>query len=808
MIHSLPRDLRLACRMLAARPAWTAAAVLCLAIASAANTAAFTLVNGLLLRPLPFDNPSELVMVALRDPSTSAPRPFSLIEYRDLASRSASAASLLARTYFPLSLSSDDGARIAQAELVSGNYFETLRLRPFRGRFFDASDDRDGAAVPAVLSHRLWQLRFASSEVVIGQTVRLNGRPATITAVAPPGFTGAMQLITADLWVPAVVYPSLARDASAAARPMFGVMGRLEPGVAIEDAGARLTAAMADATQDRRTSALPVIVRPAAGFGVPIAVTGTVLTLSRTIYAMMALLMAVACANVGALVLARGTGRMREMAIRLSLGASRRQLAGQLLAESLVLAVAGGAVGTLVALWLTQALVGQLTTSFQFISYAIDVRPDSRVLLYSVVATSATIALCAIAPLRVAGRASGRDALKHAADARSPAPTRTLNTLVAAQFAVSTTLLAAAGMLVSTHVDGQASAPAFDTHGLMAATLDVNQMAVDGAAGERLVRTAAERLARVRGVSSVALSRDLPIRAGHPVTIAGGPDGPAQPALVPAIAMAVDPRYFGTVGLRLQQGRVFDDRVPDHQAAVISEALARRLWPGTSPLGRTLRLNRPDAEPVEIIGVVANSTRESPTRPVREEIYLPFSHADAMRATILLRVSGEPEAFATVIRQAMREVHGDLAVTDLRPLTSILSDANEQRRLPAAVLTLVAVLGLVLTAVGLWGVVSYGVRQRARELGIRLALGASPAGIRRLVLTQGFRIVGVGVLFGVTGTTAFGYVARSMVFGSRPLAPGSFAAIAALLCATAWVALYLPARWASRLDPARILRGD
>jgi predicted permease len=808
MIHSLVRDLRLTCRTLASRPAWTSAAVLCLAIASGANTAAFTLVNGLLLRPLPFDHPDELVMVALREPSASGPRPFSLLEYRQLAGR---ASALLARTYFPLSLSAEDGARMAQAELVSGNYFETLRVQPVRGRFFGAADDRDGAPLVAVLSHRLWQRRFGSSDTVIGRTVRVNGRPVAVVAVAPADFAGAMQLIASDLWLPAVLYPQLVRDASAAAVPIFGVMGRLAAGVTLEDAGARLTAAMADVGSERGTSAPSVLVRPATGFGVPPSLAGPVLTLSRTIYALMALLMAVACANVGALVLARGAGRMREMAIRLSLGASRRQVAAVLLAESVVLAVAGGAAGTLIALWLTQTLVAQLTTPFEYVSYAIDVRPDMRVVLYSVAATTATIVLCAIAPLRLAGRVSRRDSLKRAADPRSAASARALNTLVVVQFAVSTTLLAAAAMLIRTYVEGQAPEPAFDTRGLMAATLDTHQIAVDRSATERLTLTAVERLSRIGGVSSVGLTRDLPIRSSRTVTIVGGADGPAGPQRDPvrAFAMAVNSHYFGTLRLSLRQGRLFDDKPTlEGRVVVINEALAHRLWPGSSALGRTLRINEPGAPPVEIVGVVANSTRQSLTHPVRGEIYQPLSLADSARTTVLVRVSGEAEAAGPMIRRAIRDVHADLAVADLRPVADLVSEPDEQRRLPAVVLSVIGVLGLLLTAVGLCGVVTYSVRQRTRELGIRLALGASPARIRWLVLLQGFRIVGVGGMVGLAGTAALRSVARSLVFAARPVDAPTITALAALLCGTAWVALYLPARWASKVDPVRTLRGD
>jgi putative ABC transport system permease protein len=227
-LDSIGRDVRSAGRMLASRPGWTAAAVLCLAIATGANTAAFTVVNGLLLRPLPFDDPARLVMVALREPSSGV-RPFALSEYRELSERSGAAIQLLGRTFFPLSLTGDDGARMAQAELVSGNYFDTLHVTPVLGRFFDASADRAGAPPTVVLSDRLWRVRFGSDRAVVGRSVRVNGRPATVVAVAPPGFVGAMQLVAADLWLPAALYADLAGSPDADNVPIFGVMGRLAP---------------------------------------------------------------------------------------------------------------------------------------------------------------------------------------------------------------------------------------------------------------------------------------------------------------------------------------------------------------------------------------------------------------------------------------------------------------------------------------------------------------------------------------------------------------------------------------------------
>jgi putative ABC transport system permease protein len=811
-LDTLVRDLRFSIRMLAARPGWTGAAILCLAIATGANTAAFTLVNGLLLRPLPFDEPDQLVMVAVREQKQASTRPFSLREYRELAERSSATGMLLARTFFPLSLAADDGARMAQAELVSGNYFETLRVAPFLGRFFDEGADRDGSAPLAVLSHRIWRLRFGANPAVVGQSVRVNGRPAIIAGVAPPGFVGAMQLVAADVWLPAALYPDLAGSADAAAVPMFGVMGRLVGGVKVEEAGARLTS-MATAIGPIRDgqAAFAVIVTPAAGFGVPVAAQGTVFTFSGFIYALMALLMAVACANVAALVLARGAGRTREMAVRLSLGASRLRIARQLLTESIVLALAGSTAGTLLALWLTQALVARLTTPFQYVNYAIDVHPDARVLAYSAVATAVAVVLCGIAPIRFAGRVDVVRALKQSAtQGRTRASMRTLHAMVVLQFAVSTTLLVTAGMMVRTYISAQSAPPGFNATGLIASTLDLDQVRLDRPAAIRLYRTVMERLSALPGVTDVSLTRDEPLRPGRTVTVLSDADSRGRPGEpVPAAAMVVSARYFQTLGLAIRQGRTFEDGEPWRPlVAVINEAMARRLWPDESPLGLTFRLKEGDAEPIEVIGVASNIREGSPDRPVQPAFYQPFPHDYAARMTVLLRVEGDPGPLFVDVRRTIREVNQDLAIVDLRTVDEWLDSLAGQRRIPATVFALVGLLGLLLSAVGLYGVVAYGVRERTREIGIRLALGARPADVRRLVLRQGLGIVGLGLAAGIGGTVALAQVVRSTFFGLGPTDPATLAAVCAVLLAAGCAALYLPARWASGLAPAQTLRSE
>jgi putative ABC transport system permease protein len=807
-LDSLLRDVRFTGRLLAARPGWTAAAVLCLAIATGANTAAFTVVNGLLLRPLPFEQPEQLVMVALRERSHAGPRPFALREYRALSNESGDVGMLLARTFFPLSLSAEDGAQMAQTELVSGNCFETLRVKPFAGRFFDSSADRKSGQLQAVLSHALWRRRFGADLTVVGQSMRVNGRPMVVAGIAPPGFVGAMQLIAADLWLPAAAYPDLAGSTDADTVPMFGVMGRLSPDVTAGEAQAQLTSMAAALPRTGGSERAPaVMVTPAAGFGVPVAVQGTILTLSGFIYVMMALLMAVASANVAALVLARGAGRSREIAVRLSLGASRWHIARQLLTESLALALVGCAAGTVVALWLTQVLVGRLSTPFQYVNYAIDVHPDARVFAYSAIVTALAAVLCGVAPIRYAGRVDVLDVLKQSsAKGRSRQSQRTLNAMVVMQFAVSTTLLVVAGMLVRSYVGAQSTQPGFDTTGVIATTLDVGQVGLERGAGISLYQQVMERLSALPGVNDVSLTRDLPFGSGRtvPVVIT---DTATLGVPVVAAAMVVSPNYFETLGVAIRHGRSFTNAEPARpRVAIVNESMARRLWPEGSPLGRVFGAK--DGEPIEVIGIAPDVGERSLNQRPQPTFYQAFPHEYSARMTVLMRVQGDPGSFAGELRRTIREVNRDLSIVDLRTLDQLLDASAAQRRVPATVLSVVGLLGLLLSAVGLYGVVAYGVRERAHEIGIRLALGARPIDVRRLVLRQGFTIVAIGLTVGGVGAIVSAQVVRRLLFGISPFDPPTLATVCAILVVAAFGALYLPARWASRLEPAQTLRGE
>jgi putative ABC transport system permease protein len=700
----LLHDFRFAARLLAARPGWTIAAVLCLAIATGANTAAFTLVNGLLLRPLPFDDPGRLVMVALRDPVQHGPRPFALREYRELAAASAPTIQLFARTFFPLSLAAGDGARMTQAELVSGSYFETLRVRPFAGRLLTVGDDRAGAVPVLVLSYQLWRTRFAGRLDIVGREVRVNGRSATIIGIAAPGFSGAMQLVAADAWLPAALYRVLAGSASVDDVPTFGVMGRLAAGVTHAGAEAQLSSAAERLPpHPGRPGAAAAIVTPAAGFGVPVAIQGTVLTLSTFIYVMMALLMGVACANVAALVLARGAGRTREVATRLSLGASRWRITRQLLVESALLAVAGCAAGSVLAVWMTQALVARLTTPFQYISYAVNVHPDGRVFAYVALATVTTAALCGIAPVRMARRVDVIEALKQSPTVGTGRTSmRTLNSIVALQFTISTALLIVAGMLARTYIGGLAPHPSVDTSRIVLSTLDVAQIGLDETAGIRVYSAVVDRAAKLSGVLDIGLTADPPFAPAASVKLLveaeTGQSSPAAP--IAAHAVFVSSRYFSTMGLALRDGRGFSDpESRDGRTAIVDETLARRLWPRERAAGHRIRIDTADSEPFDVIGVVANLDLSS--RGLSEgTFYRPFDSSYTPRMTMVIRTTVDGRQILPEVRKAVRDVNPDLAIVDLRTLDEFLQVRQDSRRIPVAALSVIGVLGLLLSAVG------------------------------------------------------------------------------------------------------------
>jgi putative ABC transport system permease protein len=807
------RDVRFACRLLAARPGWTLAAVLCLAIATGANTAAFSVVNALILRPLPFEDPGRLIMVALRDPERGTPRPFSLSEYRDFAARTGGSVALTARTFLPLSLVADDGARMVEAEFVSANYFTALRVAPHAGVFPAALEGETADRAAVVISHAIWQRRFGGDPAIVGRLVRINARPFVVSAVAPRGFVGATRLIAADLWMPASLYSAMARAGDAEQVPMFGVMGRMAAGLDIDEVRTRLETIGAGVWRDRATAPPPgIIVDDARGFGVPPAVRGTVARGSALIFGLMGLLIAVAAANVAALVLARATGRHMEVGVRLALGASRWRIARQMLTESLVLAAVGGAAGWALAGWATRVLAAQSATRFEYVSYAVDIRPDLRVLAYTAAAVLGTAILFGLAPVWHASRVDLIDVLKRSSSSgRKRLTAHTLRGLVVGQLAVSTALLVGCGLLVRTYRNAQAVPPGIETGRIVTASVDLSQLDLQNGEGRRFFEDVRARVAALPGVAGTSLTRHAPLSpSGSDVrVVADRIDGGAEPSSVAAGAEVVTAEHFRMLGIPIVQGRGFRDLEPERPlAAIVNETLARRLSPNGSAIGRSFRVAGGSGERLEIVGVAADIKYRSVTETPRAVFYQPFSQSYSPRMTLLVQVQGRPADLVHAVGQAIRAANGDLAIQALGTLDDQRDAAMAFRRQVTISLGLVCAVGLLLSSLGLYGVVSYSVRERAREFGIRTALGARAADVQWMVIRQGLRVTALGLVVGVALSLALTGVLRTLLFGVGPRDPLTIAVVAAVLVAVSAAALYLPARWATTVDPATVLRSE
>ncbi len=809
-MSALFRDLRYACLSLARQPSWTLAAVVCLAIGVGPNTAAFSIVNGLVLRPLPFQDADQLVMVAIQEPQGMNTRPFSWTEYLEIAPDLATLAEVAVRTFAPVALASDSESGMVEAELSSANYFELLRLRPIAGRFFRADADRPGGTPEAVISHALWQRRFNGDPSIVGRPMRVNGVPITICGIAPAGFVGVTRIIAADLWLPATMHKVLAGQADTT--PQFGAVARLTPGTARNQLRAKLDVTLAARARDGQRPATGVAVQ-AAGFGVPPAARMTVLSASVMLFGVIALVTGVAIANVASLTLARATDRRREIGVRVALGAGTAQIVRQMLVESVLLALLGSAVGFLLVTWITQGLAALVPDSGQpsYIAFAIDVTPDVRVLIYAAVAAIVVAALFGLAPARLAARTDVVEALRGSAGAgRRPATVRALSAVVVGQIAVSTTLLVGAGLLVRTYLNTLAVDPGIQTKNVLAVSLDLNQVALSEADGRRFFQEVTRRLAAVPGVERTSLTRERPLTfSGRdaPVWIDGAVAGAAERHDAGAAVVTRD--YFALLGIDLLHGEGFTDA--DHgrpPIAIVNETMARRLWPDGSPLGRTFRLKQNEGASIQVIGVVRDVKYRSLTEAPRAVFYRPFSQEYAPRMSVLIRSHANVTSLLQTIEREIRASHPDLAVVDAVTLDEQKATAIATRRQSAVLLIAVCGLGLLLSSVGLYGVTWYGVRRRARELGIRIALGAATQDVLTMVVRQALRLTFIGVGIGLLMSLGAMRLLGSLLYGVRTYDPATMLVAAGVLVIVTLTAVYVPARWATRVNPIVVLRED
>lgn len=810
-MRTLWQDLRFALRILAKSPGFTAVVVLSLALGIGANTTIFSLINAALFKPLPrVKEPDRLVWFRA---------PASYPDYEDFRDQNDvfSGISSLSGTR-EISLSRDGQPELVKGEFVSANYFSVLGVDVSTGRAFLPEEDRIADAQPVVvLSHGLWRRRFGGDPNLIGGSVNLNGLSFTVIGVAPPGFVGAEVHIPRDLWAPMAIYPRLPPAGKGATDPnplrnrgmyWLNLVARLKPGVTRVQAQAAMTAIVArlpqeryDQTIDERLRAVELLT---VSGGLDPRDRAGALPISGLLQAIVSLVLLTACANIAGLLLARSSLRRREIGIRQALGASRARIIQQLLTESLLLSLLGALAGLLVAAWARDLLI---SLSGATPIAALDLSLDYRVLSFTFSASLLAGLTFGLAPALQASKPDLIPALKNEAAGKGYRRSRLRNAFVVSQTALSVVLLIGSGLFIRSLQNAQTIDPGFKVEGALIATLDPGLLRYGEEQGQEFFRQAVERVGALPGVESASLMDFVPLGlrfAQHDVFVEGRNGSRA----VSTGFNTVGPRYFQTMGIPVRRGREFttQDRTGALPVVMLNETLARRLWPGEDPIGKRLRLGGPSDPEAEVIGVARDGKYATLGENARPYIYRPLLQSYASRMTLVVRTTGNPETLSAAVREQIHSLDPNLPVAQIKTLAERVEFALFPARLGAALLGAFGLLALGLAATGVYGVIAYSVSQRAQEFGIRMALGADGADVRRLVLREGLKVALIGVTVGLALSLAATRLTTGFLYGVGANDPLTFVGVALLLTAVALLACYLPARRATKVDPMIALR--
>jgi predicted permease len=827
-METLWQDVKYGIRMLMKNRAFTIVAVLTLALGIGLNAAIFSVVNAVLFRPLPVDRPEQLAGVYNLEPREFVSHtPMAYPDYRDLRDSAQSFEGLIGYSLAPLAMERGDESELVFGETVTGNYFTTLGVKPQGGRLFTRDDDLQRGGHPlAVLSYATWQRRFGGDAGIVGREIRLNGHLFTVIGVVEPKFTGLIRGIAPELWVPMAMRSTLnapttvnVEDKAAEGvdlldhrgRRWMWVMGRLKPGVTMEQAdaevksiGHRLAEMYPDTNKERTVGLLPasdVKILP----GVDKVLYGT----SFVLLGVVGLVLLVASANVANMLLARATARRKEMALRLALGSSRGRLVRQLLTESLLLSLLGGAAGLLLAEWSNAALNGlRLPLPIQL---ALNLTVDMRVLAFTTVLATLTAVLFGLAPALETTRTDLAVALKEegARSGGARSKRRLQNALVVAQVAISLVLLIGAGLSLRSLQNAHRINPGFEARGVVVGSFQPALRGYSKPQIDNFYRTLSDRIRALPGVESVALVSHIPLSFEIRVERAApeGQDVGADRDWPEVDSSQVGPGYFATMRIPLLRGRDFteQDKAGAPCVVIANESLARKFWGAADPLGKRLRIG--SNEPYcTVVGVVRDGKYRTLGEAPRAFAYFALLQSDVKSAEMLVRTAGPTAPLVGLVRQEVRQLDEKVPVVGVRPLEEVISVSLLLPRGGAALFGVFGVLGLTLACVGLYGVLAYLVSQRTHEIGIRVALGAQRADVMKLVLGQGLRLTLVGVGLGLVGAVVMTGAMSAILYGVGATDVVTFAGVSVVLVAVALLACYIPARRAMRIDPMVALR--
>jgi predicted permease len=800
------KDIRYAARVLLQKPGFTAIAVVALALGIGANTAIFSVVNGVLLRPLPYRNPERLVHVHRMQPPIER-GPISRPDFFEWRDKQEVFSDIGAYHFQILNLTGKEQAERLVGARVTGNFFSLFDIPPASGRFFSPSDDQPSSSRVAVIGFALWQRRFGGDPGLIGQTITMNGDSYTVVGVAPASFQFPRRI---EVWTPAI----LAEQKTTRGSNYLKIIARLKDGVAESQAEAQMnqiSAALAQQYPDNDTN-LTVKVVPLLEEQVR-NLRGLLLILLGAV----GFVLLIACANVANLSLARASARTREFAVRTALGASRGRIVRQLLTESLMLALIGGALGVLLSILGVDLLVKLAPANLPRVA---EVSIDRWVLGFTFAVSLLTGIIFGLAPALQVSKPDLNAALKEGSRGSSDGGHRGLlrRGLVVAEIALSLILLVSAGLLIGSIRRLTQVSPGFDPRKSLAADVSFPQAspAANDKSGAAAVRQAANFLAEAQrkiaalpGVQAVGAINDLPLTGGGRVnggfSIEGRP--PYNPGEEPVAEFRqVTSDYFRAIGIPLRRGRELTEadasKTPEN--VLINETFARLFFGDEDPIGK--RVKALDGEPHEIVGIVGDA-RQGLDSDASAEIYFSFSQISlGQEASLVVRAVSDPASITGSVRGAIAEVTHDAPVTRLRTMTQVVADSTAQRRFNMILMTIFASVALVMASIGLYGVISYSVGQRTHEIGIRMALGAPRSAVLGLVLRNGMSLALVGVVVGVVAALGLTRLMASLLYGVSPTDPVTFTVIALTLLGVALVACFIPAHRATRVDPMVALR--